>query len=110
MGRALRANPRGESARLARALVDLGPDHALAPAAAKVQEHYGVEVSVNRVSRVCYRTAAGIAVPHADGGLPVQGPAWIVAEADGTMIPMVTPIAALAGADRRKHRLSASRQ
>jgi len=74
LSRALRANPRGESPRLARALVDFGADHAFAPAAAKDQEHYGVEVSVSRVSRVCYRTAGGIAAPHADGSFPSK--AW----------------------------------
>jgi hypothetical protein len=104
LSRALRVNPRGESPRLARALVDFGADHAFAPAAAKVQEHYGVEVSASRVSRVCYRTAAKIAAPHAGGVLPTQGPDWIVAQTDGTMIPMVTTSGAPAGADRRKHR------
>jgi len=44
-------SPRGESPRLARALVDFGADHAFAPAAAKVQEHYGVEVPVSRGGR-----------------------------------------------------------
>ena len=104
LSRALRVSPRGESPRLARALVDFGADHAFAPAAAKVQEHYGVEVPVSRVSRVCYRTAAKIAAPNAGGGLPAQGPDWIVAQTDGTMIPMVTTSGAPPGADRRKHR------
>lgn len=43
--------PLGSSWRLQRALTDFGADEAFAPAAAKVQEHYGVTVSVDRVRR-----------------------------------------------------------
>jgi hypothetical protein len=89
---------------LVRALVDFGVEHAFAPAAAKVKEHYGLEVAASRVARVCYRTATRLAPPQAGGGLPAQGPAWIVAETDGTMLPMVSTATAPAGTDRRKHR------
>lgn len=39
---------RGSSAPLQRAMVDFGADEAFAGAAAKVREHYGVEVAVSR--------------------------------------------------------------
>ncbi len=104
LSQVLALSPRGESPRLARAMVDFGADHAFAPAAAKLKEHYGVEVATSRVARACYRTAARIAAPRAEGGLPAKGPAWIVAETDGTMIPMVSTAAAPTGTDRRKHR------
>lgn len=41
--------------------------------------------------------------PHT--GLTARGPEWIVAEADGTMLPIVDTSSAPLGADRRKHRV-----
>jgi len=101
---AAKVNPRGNSRRLARALVDFGADHAFATAAAKVQEHYGVKVSVNRVRQGCVQAACRMPPPLAVGTLPAGGPEWIVTETDGTMLPMVDTSQAPAGADRRKHR------
>lgn len=98
--------PRGCSRRLQRALVDFGADTAFAPAAAKVQEHYGVTVPAERVRRVCLHHARRLAaVPPAPcTRLRPRGPAWIIAEADGTMVPIVDTTAAPPGADRRRHR------
>ena len=103
MSRALRVNPRGESPRLARALVEFGADHAFAPAAVKVQEHSGVRC---RSVGIAGLLAHGGRDHRASGrrGGAAQGPAWIVADTDGTMIPMVTTITAPAGADQRKLR------
>jgi hypothetical protein len=37
--------------------------------------------------------------------LAARGPGWIVAEADGTMLPIVDTSATPPGADKRKHRV-----
>lgn len=98
--------PRSCSRRLQRALTDFGADHAFAFAAAKVQEHYGVSVAVERVRTVTLHHAQVLAAqaPAPVRTLPAHGPAHLVAEADGTMVPVVDTSAAPPGADRRKHR------
>ena len=98
--------PRGCSRRLQRALTDFGADHAFAAAATKVQEHYGVSVAVERVRTVTLHHAQVLAarVPQPVRTLPAHGPAYLVAEADGTMVPIVDTSAAPPGTDRRKHR------
>jgi len=97
---------RGCSRRLQRVLTDFGADSAFAPAAAKVREHYGVSVSAEAVRRTClhhaHRLAAAPATPCTR--LRPRGPEWIVAEADGTMVPIVDTTAAPPGTDRRRHR------
>ena len=98
--------PRGCSRRLQRALTDFGADHSFTAAVAKVQEHYGVSVTVARVRTVTLHHAHVLAahVPAPVRTLPAHGPAYVVAEADGTMVPIVDTSAAPPGADRRKHR------
>jgi len=96
--------PRGQSRRLARAMVDFGVDESFAAAAAKVREHYQVDVSSQRVRRVCLATARRVPRPTPVGTLPAKGADWIVTETDGTMLPMVDTSQAPAGADRRRHR------
>lgn len=87
-------------------MTDFGADEAFAPAAAKVQEHYGVRVTAERLRLVCLRHARQLAqiVPKPCTVLRAQGPDWIVTEADGTMVPIVATSSAPAGADRRRHR------
>lgn len=94
------------SLRLQRALTDFGADHAFATAADKVQEHYGVRVPVERVRIVTlhHGNVLTARAPTPVRALPAVGAERIVAEADGTMIPIVDTSAAPAGTDRRKHR------
>ena len=89
-----------------RALTDFGADHAFAAAATKVLEHYGVSVAVARVRTVTLHHAHVLAaqVPQPVRTLPAHGPAHLVAEADGTMVPIVDTSTAPPGSDRRKHR------
>jgi hypothetical protein len=89
-----------------RVLTDFGADEAFAAAAAKVREHYGVEVNTERVRQVCLRHAGRLAARpvEACARLRASGPDWIVAEADGTMLPIVDTSTAPPGADRRRHR------
>lgn len=97
---------RGSSRRLQRALTDFGADEAFAPAAQKVREHYGVAVTAERVRQVCLGHASTLAKvrPAPCTRLRAQGPAWIIAEADGTMLPIADTSHAPPGADRRRHR------
>jgi len=97
---------RGSSRRLQRALTDFGADEAFAAAAAKMQEHYGVEVPVERVRTVTLHHAQVLAAqtPEPVRTLPARGAERIVAAADGSMVPVVDTAAAPPGADRRKHR------
>ena len=89
-----------------RALTDFGADEAFAPAAAKFKEHYGVEVGASRVRETTLRHAHRLAAsqPAASRALPAQGVEVIIAEADGTMIPIVDTSSAPSGTDRRKYR------
>lgn len=98
--------PRGTSRRLQRALTDFGADHAFATAVKKVQEHYGVSVPVERVRTVTLHHAHALAAqaPQSVRTLPASGAVYIVAEADGTMLPIVDTSAAPPGTDRRKFR------
>lgn len=96
---------RGTSQPLQRAMVDFGADEAFAGAAAKLLEHYAVEVPVSRVREVCLRHARRLAAAPVEPArtLAANGPAAIVAEADGTMVPVVD-MATEPGLDRRRSR------
>ena len=98
--------PRGSSRRLQRAATDFGADEAFAAAAGKLREHYGLEIAVTRIRKICehhaQRLAAAVSEPART--LAPCGPAAIVAEADGTMIPVVDTPAPAPGLDRRRHR------
>lgn len=87
-------------------LTDFGADESFAAATAKVREHYGVEVNPERARQVCLQHATRLAARPAEAcaRLRPSGPDWIVAEADGTMLPIVDTSTAPPGADRRKHR------
>jgi hypothetical protein len=96
------------SRRLQRLVTDMGADSAFASAAQKLREHHGVEVAVENV-RQCVLGHARKMAERADEApahtrLKAAGPEWIVAAADGTMVPLVSTQEAPAGADKRKHR------
>ena len=100
---------RGYSAGLQRALVDFGADEAFAGAAAKLKEHYGVEVPVSAVRGLT--EAHGAAMLAQDTGKQ-EGPdrpgvPVLIAEMDGSMLPVVETCerdAKAASIDRRKTR------
>ena len=75
-------------------------------AAARIKEHYAVEVPRERVRRVCLAEARRVAgkEPEKVRTLKSDGADWIVAEADGTMLPIVETDTSEQGADKRKHR------
>ena len=69
-------------------------------------EHYGLSVPVERARTVTLHHAHVLAAraPQPVRTLPAHGAERMVAEADGTMMPMVDTSAAPPGADRRKFR------
>jgi hypothetical protein len=89
-----------------RALTDFGADDAFAQAAEKFREHYGVEVSVQRVRSTTLEHARRMAeqTPAPSRALPCRGVAVLVAEADGCMVPTVSTAGTPPGADRRRYR------
>ena len=71
-------------------MVDFGAEKAFAPAAARVHEHYGIEVPVSRVREATLQHAAQI------GGVAekvqARPPAkTVITEMDGSMVPFVQP-------------------
>ncbi len=89
-----------------RAITEFASDHPFEQAAAKIKEHYAVEVARERVRRVCLAEARRVAAqrPEPVRTLKAGGADWIVAEADGTMLPLVETVQAPEGADKRRHR------
>jgi len=82
----------GYSSPLQRCLTDFGADESFAHAVQKVQEHYGITVPVSAVQRITEYHAGKmldqdtLATEFPDGA----GAAFIIVEADGSMIPVVT--------------------
>jgi hypothetical protein len=106
--RAARVSCRGYSQPLQRRLTDFGADLAFGQVPAKLKEHYGIEVPVSAVRTITEAQASRIhAQEQRQTTLPAQGVAWIIAETDGSMIPIVhtaPPQTGGTGGDRRKTR------
>lgn len=100
---------RGYSEGLQRAITDLGADTAFAGAAAKLKEHYGIEIPVSAVRGITEAQGAAMLAQEKGtsdwpegGGVPV-----LIAEMDGSMLPVVETAKAGGGEgplDRRKTR------
>ncbi len=105
----VRVTARGCSRRLARAAADFGCEQSFARASAQLLEHYGVRLGASTLRELTLRQARAIAARAAGAGpvrsLPRRGRAGVVvAEADGTMLPVVEPQATARSRDRRKCR------
>lgn len=100
---------RGCSEGLQRAITDFGADDPFTGAAAKLREHYGIEIPVS--------TVRGVTEKHGDAMLARQrqpskwpkqaGVATLITEMDGSMLPVVETTNSVAGdapIDRRKTR------
>jgi hypothetical protein len=95
----------GYSLGLQRVLTDFGADHSFAQAAAKVKEHYLIEVPLSAVRHYTHQHATKMQQNDpATASLPEGGVAQVIAETDGCLIPIVK-IAAKGAKDRRKRRL-----
>jgi hypothetical protein len=99
---------RGYSQPLQRRMTDFGADLAFGQVPAKLKEHYGIEVPGSAVRTI---TAAHASHIHAQEQrlttVPAREVPWVIAETDGSMIPIVDTAPAQpgeAGGDRRKTR------
>jgi hypothetical protein len=90
--------PRGRSPRLQRALVDFGAEESFARAAARVQEHYGLDVAAEQVRQQTLKHGALISVLTATPSK--QAATTLITQLDGSMIPIVVP--PTDGKDRRR--------
>ncbi len=90
--------PRGRSRGLQRALVDFGAEESFARAAARVQEHYGLDVSAEAVRQ--YTLAHGAQLSALTVTPPQRAVTTLITQLDGSMIPIVVP--PTTGPDRRR--------
>jgi hypothetical protein len=84
-----RVKPGGFSQALQRALSDFGAEESFARAAARVKEHYRIEVSINAIRRITYQHARQI--ERIEPPSPTQPAKVLVTQMDGSMIPLVKP-------------------
>lgn len=96
---------RGLSGRLQRILCDFAWERSFRQSNEQLREHYGFELCAERI-RQCALDHAHLlegqrAGRKAVGAVASEGPEWIIAEADGTMIRLVETAP---GGDRRKQR------
>ena len=79
------------SVALQRAITDFGADDPFAGAAAKLREHYGIEVPVSTVRAVTEHHGAVMRARAPQGSPWPEGPgvAVLIAEMDGSMVPVV---------------------
>ena len=83
---------RGSSLPLQRVMTDFGADHAFAPAAAKLKEHYGIEMPVSSVQRTTEHHARCIYEQEAAQVIrPGTAAGMFIGEIDGSMVPVVEP-------------------
>lgn len=88
---------------LQRAVADFGADSSFAAAAEKVREHYGVEVSRSAVRVVTQAHGEAMRLePGVAAKLPREGVRELLAEIDGTLLPVVE--IGEAQGDKRKQR------
>jgi hypothetical protein len=87
--------PRGYSKPLQRRITDYGADVPFGKVAAKLKEHYGIEVPPSSVRVITESHAAQIReAEYLQEAIPEQGPPrTLISEVDGTMIPVRLPAA-----------------
>lgn len=97
---------RGYSKLLKRAITDFGADVAFDHVPKKVKEHYGIEVARNAVREITERQGARMLEQESlQTQIPDRaGVAVVVAELDGSMIPVVRTAEPEPGLDRRTTR------
>jgi hypothetical protein len=99
--------PGGLTRNLQRAVVDFGADKAFARASVRVLRHHHISLSATTIRKTTLEHAHAIKdQQYAHGGpgaLPSEGPEHIIAEIDGTMLPVVATEKGSDG-NARKHR------
>jgi len=91
--------PRGYSGPLQRALTDFGAEESFSRAAARVKEHYGIEVPASAICKITYRHARRMAQTLPPK--PSKPANTLITQIDGSMIPLVQPGNS---GDRRKNK------
>lgn len=84
-----RIEHRGYSRALQRALTDFGAEESFERAAARVQEHYRLEVPASAIRKVTYHHAARI--QRVEPARPAQAVQTLITQMDGSMIPLAKP-------------------
>jgi hypothetical protein len=85
----------GKSRRLQRALTDFGAEHSFRASCQRLKEHYGFELNATAVRTItlqhAHRAKESLASGYQESFrvLPKEGPAFVVAQIDGTMISTV---------------------
>lgn len=79
--------PEGYSRALQRALSDFGAEESFERAAARVKEHYGIEIASSAVRRITYQHARQIQA--VEPAKPSQPARTLITQIDGSMIPLV---------------------
>jgi len=104
----LNLSPGGYSGGVQRAVVDFGAEDSFAMAAERMSRHHPVSLCAHTVRKITLRHAEKIKQQQsADGvlgALPGTGAEQLVAEADGTMLPVVEFSPHSGQKDRRKNR------
>ena len=95
-----RVQPEGYSRALQRALSDFGAEESFGRAAARLKEHYGIELSSSAIRRVTYKHARQIQrIQPTQAARPAR---TLITQIDGSMIPLVKPGR---NGDRRKGKI-----
>jgi hypothetical protein len=81
--------PEGYSRALQRALTDFGAEESFQRAAARVREHYGLDMNASAVRRVTYQHARKIQA--VEPARPARAAKTLITQIDGSMIPLVEP-------------------
>ena len=96
---------RAYSRPLQRIITDFGADGAFGRVVEKVREHYGIAVSASAVRAITERHGAAMQVaPEVVTPMPAGGVRVLVAETDGSMVPIVE-VEAGQGDGRRRRRV-----
>ena len=93
LAKALKVVPEGCSVNLQEAIVDFGAEDSFALASERLLRHHGIELSQNKLRKITLFHAQSIyeneQIDTINGQLPGEGAEAIIAEADGTMLPIV---------------------
>jgi hypothetical protein len=98
---------RGYSQGLQRAMVDFGADESFCDAVEKLKEHYGITVPASAVRDRTQHHAQAMLEGDLETVLPAAGVEQLIAEMDGTMVPIVCfpePATTHTTKDKRKQR------
>jgi len=101
--------PGGYSRGVEKAVVDFGAEDSFALAAERLSRHHPVKLCASSVRAITLEHARKMQEIQKVGGsvgvLPARGAGHLIAEADGTMLPVVDfPLEKTGGGDRRKNR------